>query len=65
MSESARTRGSAVEQLVFCEKRIEELEDENRRLRRALDTIKVRGWETGDMWAHDMALAALQEKDDG
>lgn len=39
MSESARTRGSAVEQLVWCEKRIEEQDAEIERLRAKLDTI--------------------------
>lgn len=35
-----------------------------KRLRRALDDIKVQGWERGQMWAHDMALKALQGDDD-
>ena len=40
------------------------LRAENERLRRALDDIKVQGWERGQMHFHDMALAALKEGQD-
>ena len=47
-------------------KRIAELEtenkgliDKNKRLRRALDNVKIRGYELGQKEIHDMALAAL------
>lgn len=41
-----------------------ELQAEVERLRRALDNIKVRGYELGHQEMHGMALTALQEKND-
>ena len=43
MSVSSQTRGSVVEQLIFCEKRIEELEEQNYDLLEALVRIKDSG----------------------
>mgnify|MGYP001117807031 CR=1 FL=1 len=39
MSVSSQTRGSVVEQLIFCEKRIEELEDQNNELMYMLEQL--------------------------
>jgi len=38
----------------------EELEADNKRLRRGVDNIKIRAYELGQRELHDMALAALQ-----
>lgn len=38
----------------------DELEAENRRLRRGMDNIKVRAYELGQIELHDKALAALE-----
>lgn len=40
MSISSLTRGSVIEQLVFCEKRIRELEDQNYQLLKELESLK-------------------------
>jgi regulator of replication initiation timing len=44
---------------------VDQLQEENKRLRRALDNIKVRGYELSQREIHDMALAALKGQDDG
>ena len=41
----------------------DELLKQNTELRRALDNIKVRSYELGQRELHDMACAALQEKE--
>ena len=38
----------------------EELEADNKRLRRGVDNIKIRAYELGQRELHDTALAALQ-----
>lgn len=40
MSTSSLTRGSVVEQLVFCENRIQELEEQNFQLLKELESLK-------------------------
>ena len=50
--------------LLEKQKRIEELEAENERLRRSVDNIKIRSYELGQRELHDMALAALKENND-
>ena len=45
----------------YC--RINQLEVENAKLRRAIDDIKIRSYELGQRELHDMALDVLKEND--
>ena len=45
----------------YC--RIQQLEVENAKLRRAIDDIKIRSYELGQRELHDMALDVLKEND--
>ena len=58
MSVSSQTRGSVVEQLIFCEKRIEELEEQNYDLLEALVRIKDSGAFVGAI-AQEMMDSAI------